>query len=71
MSCEAGANGELRRLAGALAGWAAELPHFHQTEEIRYGRFAATVLVGAIGMQPIAAAAGFRVNQRQGQIVAA
>src|SRR6185437_15544956 len=71
MSCEADAGGELRRLSDELAGWAAELPHFHLTQQVRHGRFGATVLVGAVGVQSIAAAAGFRVDQRQGQIIAA
>ena len=63
----------------ARSGWvrvspvigARELAHLGKTEKIGHDRLAAAVLIGAIGMQPVAATAGLEVDQRDGQVVAA
>src|SRR6185312_16754587 len=70
-SRDADARDQLPRILDALARWAGELPHFHQAQEVGHGRLAATVLVGTIWVQYIAAASRVGLDQRQGQIVAA
>ena len=48
-----------------------QLTNLGKSEKIAYDRLAAAVFVGAIGMQPVAAAPGFQIDQRHGQIIAA
>src|ERR1700681_4983267 len=61
----------MRRWPGELAAEACKLTHLRKTEEIGDDGLATPVLVGPSGMQTIAAAACFPVDQRQEQIVAA
>src|SRR5208282_1211031 len=50
---------------------ARKLTDLRKSKEIGYHRLAAAILVGAIGVQSIAATAGVRIDQRHGQVVAA
>src|SRR5258708_16014690 len=50
---------------------ARKLPNVGQSKEIAHYRLAAAILVGAIGMQSIAATPSVRIDQRHGQVVAA
>src|SRR5512146_1234515 len=73
-ACDArpsGAGSQLQRIFRMLAAAVAELTHLSEAEEVGDNGFATAVLVGAIRVQSVAAAAGFRVDQRQGQIVVA
>jgi hypothetical protein len=54
-----------------MPGHAGETSHLHETEEIRQNRLPTPVLVDATRVQSVAAATGFRVNQRRLEIVAA
>src|SRR5215207_8588595 len=58
-----------RRTSRTVA--ARELTDFREAEKIGYHRFAAPVLVRPVGMQPVAAAPRFQVDQGQSEIVAA
>ena len=50
---------------------ASQRAHLRESEQIRHDGFAAPVLVRPLGMQAIAAASRFEIDQRHGQIVAA
>ena len=64
-------------MARSATGWchadidARKLTNLGETEEIGHDRLAAAVLVGAVGMQSVAATAGLGIDQRDRQIVAA
>src|SRR5579883_2555591 len=68
-----GADGQLRRIFRVFVtlSLVAEPTHLGETEKVGDDGFATSVLVGAIRVQPITAAAGFRIDQRQRKIVAA
>ena len=50
---------------------AMDLAHFRQADEIGDGGFPAAIFVDPVGMQAVAAAAGFQIDQRQRQIIVA
>ena len=54
-----------------LVTCARKLANFREAKQIGHDGFAAPVLVGAVGMQAVAAASRFQIDQRQGQIIAA
>ena len=55
----------------AVAADARKLTNLRKAEKIGHDGLATAVLVGAIGMQPVAAAAGFEIDQRHRQVIAA
>ena len=63
--------GDIRRSQRAAANFArlsprrCDLTNFRKAEQIGDDRLPAPVFVGAVGMQAVAAAAGFQVDQRQ------
>jgi hypothetical protein len=71
-SCEiqAPALAASRGLARLLAAERARAGDLGQAEQVGHHGLAAAIFVGAIGMQSVAAAAGFQIDQRHRQVVA-
>ena len=66
-----GAQSARRREFRDIAAGARELANFRKTEQVGDDGLAAPVLVGAVGMQSVATAARFEIDQRRRQIIGA